>query len=151
MGVVELDRYFIWEGPPVGIVFFKAADDVPQRAGNKEVLLDEAEFLAGFSLVVWVEHLAHRLSHIFLLHGLLVAAAIEGIKVKFLGGFGFPQAQEIHSLRAISGNGNVVGDADQLAEVRPHAGRLAKAVGVRFDMAVNRDFLGMLRTNDFPR
>ena len=90
VGVVELDRHFVREGLPVGVVFFEAADDVAQRAGDEEVLLDEAKFLAGFGVVVRVKHLTDGLSHVFLLHGLLVAASIESIEIKLLGGFGFP-------------------------------------------------------------
>ena len=150
MGVVELDGHFIREGFPVGVVFFEAADDVAQRAGDEEVLLDEAKFLSGFGVVVRVKHLTDRFRHVFLLHGLLVAAAIEGFEIKLLGGLGFPQAKEIHRLGAVAGNRNIVGNADELAEVRPHAARLAKAVGVSLDMAVNWDFLRVLRTNDFP-
>ena len=151
VGVVQLDGDFVGEFRPVGIVLLEAADDVAQRAGGEKVLLEEAQFLAGLGVVVRVENLADRLGHVFLADGFLVAATVEGLEVEFLGGFRFPEAQKIDCLRAEARDRNVIGHADDFAEVHPDGAALPASVVHRLNVSVDGDFLLVLRTDDFPR
>ena len=151
MGVVELDGDFLGEGFPVFVVALEAADDVAERAGDEEVLLEQAEFLAGLGVVVRVKHLRDRFGGVFLPDGLLVAAAIERIEIKLGRGFRFPESQEVHRLGAVAGDRNVVGNADDFAVVHPLVAGLARGVGDGVHAAVNGNFLDVLGTDDFPR
>ena len=57
VGVVELDGDFFGEGFPVFVVALEAANDVAKRASDEEVLLEQAEFLAGLGVIVRVKDL----------------------------------------------------------------------------------------------
>ena len=151
VGVVELDGDFLWKGLPIGIALVEAADDVAQRAGDKEILLHESEFLSDLGFIIRIKNLADRFGHVFLMNGLLVSAAVEGFKIKFLGGAGFPQAEEVDGFRAEAGNRDVVGNAENLATADPLWAGVARVVTDIFDMAVNRYFGGVLGADDFPR
>jgi hypothetical protein len=50
MGVVELDDDLAGERLPVAVAEPEPADDVPQRAGDQEILLLEPQLPAGFVL-----------------------------------------------------------------------------------------------------
>ena len=79
VGVVELHSDLgIEVGPGVTIEAEVAADDVAQRAGHEEVLLDEAQFFAVLGLVVRVQHLGDRLADGLFAHGIDITAAVKG-------------------------------------------------------------------------
>ena len=151
MRVVKLNGDLVGECFPVGVVLLETADDVAQRTSNEEVLLEKAQFLACFGVVVGVEDLADRFRHVLLAHGFLVSAAVERIEIELLRSFRFPKTQEVHCLRAVARNRNVVGNADEFAETGPDGFLFAFLVGDHFDVAVNRNLLLVLRADDFPR
>jgi len=88
VGVVELDGHLLRELVPVLVAPAEAADDVLERAGDEEVLLDEAELLAALGVVVGIEHLGDGLTGVLVAHRLLVTAAVEGLEVEILGRLG---------------------------------------------------------------
>ena len=56
--------------------------DVLQRAGHEEVLLQQPQPLAGLGFVVGVEHLGDRLRDHLLVDGLVVVAGVEGLQAR---------------------------------------------------------------------
>ena len=84
MGIVELDGNLLGEIVPIHVAPAESSDDILQRAGDKEVLLNEAKFLAAFSLVVGIQDLGDHLAVVFIPDRLVVTAAIEGLEVKIL-------------------------------------------------------------------
>ena len=128
-----------------------AADEVAQRAGHEEILLDEAELLAVLGLVVRIKNLRHGLADGFFAHGLDVAAGVEGAQVELFGGTRSPKAQEIHRLGAVAGDGNIVGHAEDLLRVDPTRKIAAAVVEHVFHPAVELDLLRVFGTADFPR
>ena len=82
-------------------------------------MLHEAEFLADLGFIIRIKNLADRFGHVFLMNGLFVSAAVEGFKIKFLGGAGFPKAEKIDGFRAESGDWDVVGNTENLASADP--------------------------------
>jgi hypothetical protein len=42
VGIIHLDRHFVCKRAPIGVGALEAANRIGQRAGNKEVLLQQA-------------------------------------------------------------------------------------------------------------
>ena len=63
--VVELNDDLFGEILPSFVVLAETAEDVVQRAGNEEVLLHEAQFLAALGLVIGIEDLGDGLDGVF--------------------------------------------------------------------------------------
>src|SRR5512137_286760 len=110
MRVVELESYgllqpFNREPPQLMNV-----DHVLERAGGKEVLLAEPEYLSDFRFVVRVEDLADRLGKDLLIHGLVVVADIEGLEVEGLDCLGPPEPEQIDHAAPVSRHRRVVGN-----------------------------------------
>ena len=90
MGVVELHGPVIGKflnRDPTGI---QAADHVLQGAAHKEVLLLEPQAAALVGAVIGIEHLGEGFGAHLLLHGAVVIANIECIKIKAFGGVSPP-------------------------------------------------------------
>ena len=129
----------------------EAADDVAQRAGDEEVLLDQAQLLARLGLVIRVKNLGDRLALRLGRERLAVAAAVERLEIDLLRRARFPQAQEIHRVGAVAGDRDVVGHADDLRRVHPARDVVALVVEDVFHVAVELDRLRVFRPHDFPR
>ena len=151
MGVVELDRDLVGEVAPGAGQALEAADDVAQRARDEKVLLDEAQLLARFRLVVRIKNLGDGFALGLGGERLAVTAAVEGLEVDFLRRTRFPKAEEIHRVGAVAGDRNVVGNADDLLGVHPARDVVALVVEDIFDVAVELDRLGEFGPHDFPR
>ena len=126
------------------------SDHVLQRAGDEEVLLRQPQLLAGFRLVVRIEHLGDGFRRDLLVHGAVVVADVERFEIEGLGGLGLPQAQQVRGGHAVAGHGRVVGDAlDHLLGKPAHAisaGLVVVRLGAPAELHVERDF----RAHDLP-
>ena len=151
MGVVELDRDLLREVFPVLVGPAEAADDVLERTGDKEVLLEQAQFLAALGLVVRVENLRDGFAVVLFAHGFLVTAAVEGLEIELLRRSRFPEAQEVHRVGAVAGHRNVVGNADQFLPAHPARDVVAAVVEDVLDVAIDLDLGGVLGPDDLPR
>ena len=150
--VVELDGLLLGEVVPVVAGRGEmATDDVAQRAGDEEVLLDEAELLAVFGAVVRVEHLGDGLAVGLLAHGLDVAAVVEGAQVEVLGGLGGPETEDVHRGGAVADDRDVVREADDGFRVDPVPLEVAAVVKHLLAAAEEFHFLLPVRAHDFPR
>ena len=151
VGVVELDGDLLGERLPAGVVLAEAADDVLERAGHEEILLDEAEFLSALVLVIGVENLGNGLAEVLLPHRLLITTAVEGLEVEFLGCLRFPQAEVIDRIGPVSGDRDIVGNTGELFRVDPLGDGIAEVIEDVLHAAVEFDFGGVLGTDDLPR
>ena len=150
MGVVELDRGLLGEIVPILIAPPEASDDVLERAGDEEILLDEAEFLAALGVVIGIEHLGNGLARVLVVHRLVVAAAVEGLEVEILRRLGGPEPQEVHGRRPVTRNGNVVGNADEFLRPCPLRHVVADRIEDILDHSVEFDLGGVLGADDLP-
>ena len=150
MGVVELDGDFLGKSLPVTVVLAEATDDVLERAGDEEVLLDQAEFLAALGLIVRIKDLGDSLADVLVTDGLVVTTSVEGLEIEILGRFGGPETQEIDGIGPITRNGNVVGDTDELFRAGPRGDIVADIVEDVLNLAVKIDLGGMLRAHNLP-
>ncbi len=129
----------------------EATEDIAQGAGDKKVLLDEAEFLAGLGLVIRVKDLGDGFAAGFFGECLAVTAAVEGLEIDFFRGARFPQPEEVDGVGAVAGDGDVVRDADDFLGIDPAGDVVAFVVEDVFDVAVELDRLGIFGPDDFPR
>src|SRR6516165_653318 len=60
MSIVELDGDFSGKVSPVTIARVKAPDQIGQRTGNKEILLDKTQSLAHRGVIVGIQHSCQR-------------------------------------------------------------------------------------------
>ena len=83
VGVVELDRGLVGEGLPVIAAAAEPRDDVGQRTGHQEVLLDKSQVPAARRGVVGIEHARQHLGGDLLVNGIeeIAAAEFEEIEV----------------------------------------------------------------------
>ena len=152
MRVVELDGNLVREVVP-GIcrLFSVAADDVPERTGDEEILLHQTQLPSVLRLVVWIQNLGDGFPHRLLPDRFDITTLIEGREVELLGGLGRPEAEEIHGRGAVPGNGNVVGHPEQGLRVGPARPRFARPVGDLLHLAVELDSLCIFGADDLPR
>ena len=151
MGVVELDGDLVREGVEAAVVIaLVARDDVPERAGDEEVLLDETELLTGRHGVGRIEHLGDGLRGDLLLHGLHVVAGVEDLHVEVVRRPCGEEPEQVHRPAAVADDGIVVGHADQEPPVQPHRVVLAPAVDPVLDAAIDGDEAGLLGPLDLP-
>ena len=150
MRVVELHGHLFGKALHVGVHLPEAAHDVVERARHKEVLLHEAQLLAVFRGVVRVEDLRDALGPALFADSVHVAATVEDVEVQLLAGLRLPQAHEIHGVRAVADNRNVVGQAHELLVVHPLVVGVAHVVEARVDAAEDADALLVFRADDLP-
>ncbi len=127
------------------------AEDVLDRAGDKEILLSQPEFFPLRGSVVRVKHLRDRFRRDLLLHRVDIVARIEGAQVELLRGSRSPEPERVHHLGVISGHQNVVGNADHLLARNPAHLELAGFVVVRLGMAAETNPVRKLRVDHLPR
>ena len=111
--VVHLDRHLLGKRAPVGVRLPEAAHQVGERAGDEEVLLEEAQTLTAHGGVVGIQHARERLRRERIGQRLGELAAAEALEVEVVRSRRRPQAQRIDRLAAVSDHGPVVGNADQ--------------------------------------
>ena len=151
MRVVELDGSLFDERVERTVFLLVTADDVLERAGNEEDLLDEAELAADGGLVVRVEHLRDGFAVGFFADSFDVAAFVELVEVEFAGCLSFPEAEEVNRLRLVTDDRNIPRNTDDRRRVHPARLEVAVFVVREFDMAVKRNFDAAGCALDVPR
>ena len=123
--VVELNGHLLREAHEVGVRLQVAPHDVGDGAGDEEVLLLEAQLLAGLVLIVRVEHLRDDLGVVLLDHRALVVAVVEEGEVELGRRARLPQAQGVDRLRAEARDRGVPGHAHHRLAAHPLRGHAA--------------------------
>ncbi len=84
MGFVQMDEGFFRKVVPVLVRQTETAQDVLQRTRHKEVLLTQAQFLAGQHIVVRIEDLGQILRQHLILHGIHIRALVEFVELELI-------------------------------------------------------------------
>ncbi len=84
------------------------------------------------------------------MHGLCVAATVEGLQIEVLRGAGLPQPQEIDGTAAVADDGRVPGLSDDFLGVDPLWLIVAAVIAVVLDASIDRDVLAVLRASYLP-
>ena len=111
VGVVELDRDLLGERVPVAVAGHEAAQDVGERAGHQEVLLDEAQRLPGAGRVVRVQDPGERFRGEGGGQRRDEVPLAEGLEVEGLVRARRPETQGVDVLPTVAHHRPVVGDA----------------------------------------
>ena len=149
MRLVEVDENLVRKRVPCPVEFAVAAQNVFERTGDEEVLLPQAQFLAGHRVVVGVENLGQVLGEHLRLHRFDVAALVEVGEIELLHRPRRPEAQGVDRV-AVADDRQVVGNALDVFGGDPPP-LLAAGDVETFDMAAEVDELRILRTLHLPR
>ena len=118
---------------------------------TKKILLRQPQLFSGFGLVVRIQHFRDGFGCDLLVHGAVVVADVERVEVERLGGFRFPQPQQVRGGHPITRYRGVVGDALDHPLGEPAHAIASVVVEVGFgapaELHVERD----VRAHDFPR
>ena len=137
---------------PVAVAEPEPADDVPQRAGNQEVLLLEPQFPAGLGAVTGVEHLGEILRAHPRLDGFCVPASVEQAQIeRLLSCPGPPQPEDVDRLGAVAGNEHVARFGPHRLVRHPAGPQPALVVPGRLGVAVEPDHLQVIGGRELPR
>src|SRR5439155_21228848 len=104
----------------VVVVALVGADNVADRTGDEEILLDEAQFAAGGGRLAGIEDFGDRLRLNLVLDGLEVVALVEDADVELVRGAGGIETQIVDRLAAVAGDEHVVRHAEDRAPVSLH-------------------------------
>ena len=151
MRLVQVDEGLVRQLRPVGgaVVLHEAAQDVRERAAREEVLLAEAQLLAGHRVVVRVEHLREVLGEHLRLDRLHVGSLVEVREVELVHRLRAPETERVDGV-GVADDGEVVGDALHLLGALPHPLRLPAVLHV-LHAAAELDDLRVLGTRELPR
>ena len=125
VGVVELDGDLVRQRRPVVPAAEEPGDDVGQRAGDEEVLLDEPQRAPAGRRVVRVQDAADRLGEDPVRHRAEEVAAAELAEVEDVRGRGLPQAEGVDRPPAVTDHRPVVGHPEQVRRPARDAPRSA--------------------------
>ena len=128
-----------------------ARHEVAHRAGNQEVLLEQAKLLPRRHCVGRIQDFRDGLRRDLLLHRHQIVAGVEDLHVEVVRGAGGEEPEEIHRPASAAGDGNIVRNAKQQPPVEPHRVVGARSVHAVFDPAVDGNETGFFGLLDFPR
>ena len=149
--IVELDSRFLRKRVERAVFGFVAADDVLQRSGNEENLLDEAELASDGGFVVRVKHLGDGFATRFFVNRFDVSAFVELVEIEIARGFRFPEAEEVNRFCLVADNRNIPRHGDERLRVDPARAEVAVFVVGQLDVPVNRNFEAAGRAAEVPR
>jgi len=88
MRFVELNERFRGQGRPVVVALAETPQNILQRAGDKEVLLTQAQFFARKHIVVRIEDFGQVFGEHLVFHRVDIRPFVEIIEVELVIGFG---------------------------------------------------------------
>ena len=147
--VVELDEHLVRQRVPAVVRLAEAAEDVPQRARDEEVLLAQAQLLALGRVVVRIQHLREVLGKHLLLDRLDVRALVEVREVEVVNGLRAPEAQRVDRL-VVADDREVVWNALHRLGGDP-VPLLPAVVAPALDVSAEMDVLRVLGARHLPR
>ena len=123
MGVVELDRHLVRQRRPVVPAAAEPGDDVGQRAGDQEILLDEPQRPAAGRRVVRVEDAGDRLREDPVRHRAEEIAAAELAEVEDVRRRGLPEPERVDRPPAVADHRPIVRHAEEVSRTARDAPR----------------------------
>ncbi len=128
-----------------------AEQQVLQRGGGEEILLPQAQLLAGGRLVAGIEDLRDAVGARAGREGADMVAAVERFQHQRVGGTRRPQAQRVDELTAPAEHGGVVSDRDHGFHGMPGGlGQPVPGAGA-IDRAAEADQVADVGPGEFPR
>ena len=110
MCVVQLEHNLLRKSVDIVVGAHVLRNRTLNARGNEEVLLLQAELLAGVVIVVRVKHFADQSCEVLLLNGLMIITAVKALKVKVIDRFGIPDAKRVYNVVAVADNREVIRD-----------------------------------------
>ena len=147
MGVVELDGGLLGEIAPIRIAAAKAPHQVGERAGDQEILLQEAQSLSPAGGVVGVQDPRQGLGGQGLGQRADEVAAAESLEVEIVGSGRRPQTKRVDRLAAVADHRPVERNAEQDRGPPGDGLQLARA---QLERSVELHFDGFLQPRHFP-
>ena len=150
MGVIHLDGDLIREGRKIIVCRKKVAGDVAHRAGDQEVFLHQAQFLAGHRRIAGIQHARDVFAADLLFDGANVVAAVEDFDVEIVGRARLEEAQVVDRVAVVANHWHVARYADHHLVIQPALAVVA-AVARIFNPAVEGNDDGLFGTRNLHR
>ena len=150
MGIVELDRHLVGKVLDRAELLEVAADEVLERGGDEEILLAEAQLLAGRGRIRRIEDAGDGLRPRPVGERADMVAAVELVEADLVDGAGAPQAKRVHPRPAPADDGRVVGDGEDLFLRVPALAHRVAGHAVALDAAAEADVVGRLAPFELP-
>src|ERR1035441_5732081 len=125
----------------------ETAHQVAEGAGDQEVLLHQAQFLAAHYRVRGIQHTGNIFRGNLLFDGADVISAIEDLDVEILRSAGGKQTQPVHRMSQVADNGHVRGYTHDNLGVKPCLLQILAGIAPAFNSTVQRNadrLFGML-------
>ena len=152
MGIVHLEGVLLIELADIGVFSLVTGDRLLHAGGDEEILLLQTQLFAGVMVVIRIQHLYQVAGKVFLLHGFLIIALIEGIELEVIDRFRIPHAQGIYQIVVVADDRNVVGYGTHAAIAVLHevvaAGLL---IIIHAHVSAEFDLVGQLRAAQLKR
>ncbi len=113
-------------------------------------MLNQTKFLSAFGFVVGIKNFRNTFPHRLLPDCLHVPPLVKDLKIELLGGFCFPQSKKVHGSGSVPDDGQIIRNSLDLLSLDPLGPVIPQVVVRMLDPAVKKDFLGVLRADDFP-
>src|SRR6516162_10550920 len=150
MGIVQLYRDHLGQSLDRLALEFQQPQYVLQRAGDEEVLLSEAQPLAGLRLVIRIENLGQGFRFDFLVYRAVVVACVEVPEIEGLYGFAAPQPQRVAGVGPEAENRRVAGNALHSSRRNPTHPIASLQVRAGLRVATEIDVRSRIRVHDLP-
>ena len=152
MCIIHMEDCFFIQLPDILVSAFVAGDRRLQARGNEEILLAQAQLLAGQIVVIRIQDTGQCAGQVFLLDRFLIVTLVERIQLEVLDGFRIPDTQGVHNAVAVSDDRQIIrhgtdGTVVDLAEMIP-AGLF---IIIHFNIAAEADLLGIFRALQLER
>ena len=150
MGVVHLEGNFLIQFFDITVVFLIFFNSCLYAGGDKEVLLFQAQLLAGHVGVVGIKNLHDGPGQVLLLYRFVVIALVKGIQLEIVDGFRVPDPQGIHYVVAVAHHRQVIGNGPhRLISLLDKVVSSGVLIVIYPDVAAELDLLGVLRPFQF--
>ncbi len=150
MGVVQLDGKSFMQilGPPSAQLV--QPQQILQGARHQEILLLEPQLFALGGFVVGVQHLGECLRGHLVLDRAVVVTDIEALEVESFGCLRGPEAQHVHVVDLVAGNGGGIGDPLDHGSGTPANSVVTFFILIRFGMTAEAHWIVVFRPSNFP-
>ncbi len=149
MGVVHLENDLLRQVHNIVVVLLETLKGPLQGSRYEEVLLLQAEFLAGFVGIIGVEDLAQGPGQVLVLHGLDIVAPVKGLEGEDLLGLSIPDHQGIDDVVPIAGDGHIIRNGNDGIIAFLNEGRGTVVLGHGPDIAPELDLIGIFGPLEF--
>ena len=151
MGVIQLEAVPLRkQGEIVAVMIHPVFDDILEACRAVEVLLAQAQQLAGLGVIARVEDHGDFFRLDFRCDGHLVVAGIESVEIEGVAGLGGPEAQQIHPPVDVSRDRDIMGYRHHVLGSHETGVRPTVAIDVVLRVSEEGHPAGLFASLDFP-